>query len=172
MAASNCPTSNWLSATTNQNVTPATLSVSVATTGMTSGFCSGNVIVTYNNGVNGNTTAIIPVLVDVSATALLTVTPPFGFGVFTATTGSAAFTSQVSINSTDGSSLAFSANVSTEPLNALALLVGILGRTTQQYLTVQISPAGMTAGVYNGSITISATNSANLPSGSFTIPVV
>ena len=84
---SNCPTTNWLSATRVRAVTPATFSVSVATTGMTAGFCTGTVIVTYNNGTNANTSVNIPVTVDISATPLLTVTPPFGFGVVTATAG-------------------------------------------------------------------------------------
>jgi hypothetical protein len=46
MTGSNCPTTTWLSASANQNVTPATLTVSVNGTGMTSGFCTWTVIVT------------------------------------------------------------------------------------------------------------------------------
>ncbi len=179
-SASNCPTGTWLTATPNQSVTPATLTVGVAPTQMTGGSCSGTVIVTYNNGSNGNSTVIIPVTVDISTTAtpLLTITPPFGFGVFTASTGSAAFTSQISINSTDGSAIPFSANVSqsagaTPWLSLLGSSTGV----TQQYLTVQISPKdqfgnALPVGVYTGSITIHATNSANLPSGDVTLPVV
>lgn len=173
MAASNCPTTNWLNATQSQNVTPATLSVSVSTTGMTAGFCSGNVIVTYNNGMNANSSVIIPVTVDIAATPLLTVTPPYGFGVVTATAGSSALiSSQISINSTDGSALRFSATASTPNAPVSWLYLASSSGTTQQYLQVQIAPSGLSVGVYTGSITISAANSANLPSGSLTIPVV
>ncbi len=175
MAASNCPTGTWLTATPSQTVTPAVLSVGVATPGMTGGSCSGTVIVTYNNGTNANSTVLIPVTVDISTTStpLLTITPPFGFGVFTVTTGSSSFTSQISINSTDGSAIPFSANVSqTSGQNPWLSLLGSSTGNTQQYLTVQISPAGLPVGVYNGSITIHATNSANLPSGDVTLPVV
>lgn len=173
VAASNCPTTNWLNATQSQSITPATLSVSVATAGMTAGFCTGNVIVTYNNGTSANATVIIPVTVDIAATSLLTVTPPFGFGVVTATSGSSALiSSQISINSTDGSALRFSATASTPNAPTTWLFLGSSSGTTQQYLQVQISPSGLPVGTYTGSITISAQNGANLPSGALTIPVV
>jgi len=177
MGASNCPTANWLNATQNQSVTsnsqPATLSVSVATTGMTAGFCTGNVIVTYNNGTNASSTVIIPVTVDISSTAMLTVTPPFGFGVVTATAGSGALISnKISINSTDGSALSFTATASTPNSPVTWLFLGSSSGTTQQYLQVQISPSGLSVGTYTGSITISPTTSATLPSGALTIPVV
>ena len=173
MAASNCPTTNWLNATQSQSITPATLSISVAASGMTAGFCTGNVIVTYNNGTDANSTVIIPVTVDISATSLLTVTPPFGFGVVTATAGSSALiSSQISINSTDGSALRFSATASTPNAPVTWLFLGSSSGTTQQYLQVQIAPSGLSVGVYTGSITISAQTSSNLPSGALTIPVV
>ncbi len=173
MAASNCPGTNWLSATQNQGVTPATLSVSVATSGMTSGFCTGNVIVTYNNGSNANSTVIVPVTVDISSTSLLTVTPPFGFGVVTATAGSGSqISTQISINSTDGSALSFSATASTPNSPVTWLFLGSSSGTTQQYLQVIIAPSGLSVGTYTGSITISAQESGSLPSGSLTIPVV
>ena len=173
MGASNCPTTNWLSATQSQSVTPATLSVSVATAGMTAGFCTGNVIVTYNNGTSANATVIIPVTVDIAATPLLTVTPPFGFGVVTATSGSSALiSSQISINSTDGSALRFSATASTPNAPTTWLFLGSSSGTTQQYLQVQIAPSGLPVGTYTGSITISPSTGSNLPSGALTIPVV
>lgn len=173
MAGSNCPTTNWLNATQSQSVTPATLSVSVAASGMTAGFCTGNVIVTYNNGTSANTTVIIPVTVDIAATSLLTVTPPFGFGVVTATSGSSALiSSQISINSTDGSALRFSAFSSTPNAPTTWLFLGSSSGTTQQYLQVQISPSGLPVGTYTGSITINAATNTNLPSGALTIPVV
>src|ERR1035437_4709076 len=170
MAASNCPTTNWLNATQSQGITPATLSISVAASGMTAGFCTGNVIVTYNNGTNANSTVIVPVTVDISATSLLTVTPPFGFGVVTATAGSSALiSSQISINSTDGSALRFSATASTPNAPVTWLFLRSSSGTTQQYLQVQVAPSGLAVGTYTGSITISAQDGANLPSGALTI---
>jgi uncharacterized protein (TIGR03437 family) len=171
--ASNCPTSNWLTWTASQGTTPATLSISAATAGMTAGTCAGTVTVTYDNGTKANATLSIPVTVDIAATPLLTVTPDLGFGVFTATYGSTTFlSSRISVNSTDGSALSFSASASTpgSPVSWLFLANG--AGTTQQYIQVQITPSELGVGVYTGSIVITAANSANLPSGSFTLPVV
>jgi uncharacterized protein (TIGR03437 family) len=171
--ASNCPTTNWLTWTASQDITPATLSISAATAGMTSGTCAGTVTVTYNNGTNNNATLAIPVTVDIGATPLLTVTPDLGFGVFTATVGSTSFlSSRISVNSTDGSALSFSASASTpgSPVSWLFLADG--AGTTQQYIQVQITPSELGVGVYTGSIVITAANSATLPGGSFTLPVV
>jgi uncharacterized protein (TIGR03437 family) len=172
MGGSNCPTTNWLGATPNQMATPATMSVSVATTGMTSGFCTGSVIVTYNNGTNANTTVIIPVTVNISATPLLTVTPPFGFGVVTASSGSSALISSgISINTTDGSAVNFSATASTPNAPVAWLSLGGSQGSTPGTLTVNILPGGLSVGVYTGTITIAAQNSANLPSGALSLPV-
>ncbi|MGA3187123.1 MAG: hypothetical protein ABSF22_08425 [Bryobacteraceae bacterium] len=168
-----CPAANWLNATASQNTTPATLSISVTTSGTTAATCTGAVVVTYNNGVTAGTTLTIPVTVDIAAKSLLTVTPDFGFGVVTATYGSTTpLLSRISVNSTDGSALSFSASASTPGAPVSWLFLASSSGTTQQYIEVEVTPSGLPVGVYNGSITISATNSANLPSGSFTLPVV
>jgi uncharacterized protein (TIGR03437 family) len=171
--AGNCPTSNWLSWTASKAVTPATLSISAATAGMTAGSCAGIVTVTYNNGVNTNQTVTIPVTVDIGPTPLLTVTPDPLFGVFTATYGAGtSITSRISVNSTDGSAVSFSASASTPGAPVSWLFLGSSSGTTQQYIQVVITPSGLPVGVYNGTITIHANNSTNLPSGDFMIPVV
>lgn len=173
MSASNCPTSNWLTAAPNQTITPATLSVSVQTSGMTSGFCTGTIIVTYNNGSTANATVNIPVTVDIASTALLTITPANGFGVVSATYGSSSvLQSQIYIGSTDGSSLGYSAFASTPGAPVAWLSLGNSQGTGQEYLTVFIVPSGLPIGVYTGQITISASTSSTLPSGSLTIPVI
>jgi trimeric autotransporter adhesin len=171
--ASNCPATNWLTWTESQATTPATLSISAATAGMTAGSCSGTVTVTYNGGGgSSNSTLIIPVTVNVGATPLLTVTPDFGFGVFNATSGAGtSISSRISVNSTDGSPLNFSASASTPGAPISWLFLGSSSGTTQQYIQVVVTPSGLPLGVYTGSIVIHATNSANLPSGDFTLPV-
>jgi len=172
--ASNCPTSNWLIANASGSSTPATLSVSVLTTGMTSGFCQGQVIVTYSNG-SSNTTAIIPVFVDIAATPLLTLAPDQGFGLVIAANGTnSVLQSRILMGSTDGSAIGYTAFASTPnaPGNVAWLSLGNSQGNTQQYLEAFVLPSGLPVGTYTGSITISAANSANLPSGQFTIPVV
>ncbi len=170
--ASNCPTSSWLVATANQLTTPATLSVGVLTSGMTSGFCSGQVIVTYNNGAQ-NTSVNIPVFVNIAATPLLTVTPDPGFGVVTATVGTnSVLQSRILLGSTDGSALGYSAFASTPGAPVPWLSLGNSQGNTQQYVQVFILPSGLPVGVYTGSITITANAGATMPSGQLTIPVV
>ena len=141
---------------------------------MTAGTCSGTVTVTYNNGTSANATVQIPVMVNISATALITVTPDFAFGYFTATSGSATtLKSHISVSSTDGSELRFSSTASTPPGDPVAWLSLANGSgITQHNIEVDILPEGLPMGVYTGSITITADNSANLPGGSFTLPVV
>lgn len=173
VGASNCPSGNWLTATPSNNVTPAQLSISVNNSGMTTGYCTGTVTVTYNNGATNTATLLIPVTVDIASSALLTVSSPPGFGVVTATyqtTGT--ITSQLSINSTDGSAIGFQATASSTNSQTPWLFLAASSGTTQQYLTVEIVPSNLPVGVYTGSITINAVNAANLPSGPLTIPVV
>jgi uncharacterized protein (TIGR03437 family) len=173
MNASNCPTSNWISLETNQSVTPATLSVGIVTTGMTSGFCTGTITVTYNNGSSANTTVNIPVTVDIASTPLLTITPDNGFGVVTATVGSSAVQqSRISVGSTDGSSQGYTAFASTPNSPVSWLSLGNSQGTTQEYITIFVVPTGLPVGVYTGSVTINPTSGATLPSGAVTIPVV
>jgi uncharacterized protein (TIGR03437 family) len=173
MNASNCPTSNWLTAAPNQTITPATLTVSVQTSGMASGFCTGTIIITYNNGATANATVNIPVTVDIASTALLTVTPANGFGVVNATYGSSSvLQSQIYIGSTDGSSLGYSAFAQTPGAPVAWLSLGNSQGTGQEYLTVFIVPTGLPIGVYTGQIIITASVNSTLPSGSLTIPVV
>jgi uncharacterized protein (TIGR03437 family) len=171
--APNCPASNWLNVTPTSSVTPAQLSISISQAGMTSGTCAGTVTVNYNNGVNTSATLQIPVTVDISTSSLLTVSTPIGFGVVTATyQTTATITNQISVNSTDGTPLQFTATASSTGSQTPWLFLGAYSGTTQQYLTVQISPGGLPVGVYTGTIIINAVNSANLPSGSFTLPIL
>lgn len=171
---SNCPTNNWLIANPSQNVIPASLTVSVLTTGMSSGFCSGQVLVNYNNG-SQNTSTTINVFVDIATTSLLTVTPDPDFGMVTASVGTnSVLSSRILLGSTDGSALGYSAFASTpnSPGNVAWLSLGNSQGNTQQYLEVYVLPSGLPIGVYTGTVTINATNSANLPSGQLVIPVV
>src|SRR3984957_1150828 len=174
MTGSNCPTTTWLTTQASASVTPATITVGVLTTGMTSGFCNGTVIVTYNNGSSSNSTVNIGVTVDIApSTPLLTVTPDSGFGVVTATVNtSSVLSSRIFIGSTHASSLGYTAFASTPNSPVTWLSLGNSQGGGQEYLQVFIVPSGLQVGVYTGSITINANNSATLPSGAVTIPVV
>ena len=86
--AANCGTTNWLSALAQQSPleTPNTVIVSVSTTGMTAGTCTGTVRLAYN-GVSGATETDVQVTLFVSSSALLSLSLPQGFGLATTAVG-------------------------------------------------------------------------------------
>jgi hypothetical protein len=176
----NCP-ANFLqaSALSANPSTPSAVAVSVNPAGLTAGMCSGTITVTYGNpGATGPIGSIqVPVIVETSATPLLSISVPAGFGFETANSCSAnsqcsVIMRQITLTSTDGlSPMSFSAsamNNGTIPW----LFVAPNSSQTPAVLTVLIDPNGLTAGTYYGSITINSTQSN--PSGlpmPITIPV-
>ena len=146
-------TGNTFSATQNQVV------VSVNTTSLTPGVCSGNVTLS----VPGSSTPplVIPVTLNVSNTALLNV----GQSSINETTlvGAAATTQTVSVSSTDPSNqIPFTAVATTNPVGLTWLSVTPNSGNTPNNLQVTINPANLGPGTYSGSITISST-ATNVP---------
>jgi uncharacterized protein (TIGR03437 family) len=137
--------------------------VSVKTSGITAQVCSGNITLS----VPGSTSAalVIPVTLNVSNSALLSVSQP-SINV-TAIAGTTTASPQtVSVTSTDGAALAFAATASTSPAGLTWLAVTPNSGNTPNNLQVTINPANLLAGVYKGSIVVSA---SGVPSQ--TIPV-
>jgi uncharacterized protein (TIGR03437 family) len=169
-AASNCP-GNWLSASSTassvSSTAPATIAVSVASSALTAGTCSGNVVITYPAIAATPSTITIPVTVSIASTAVLTINQPLGFGVFSAVQGGANQTSTITLGSTDGTTVPFSVNATSNGPSSW-LFVGVNGTTLPQTLQVQIIPGTLPPNTYSGSITIT---SPNLPSSPVTIPV-
>ncbi|MGD1094909.1 MAG: hypothetical protein ABSB35_23315, partial [Bryobacteraceae bacterium] len=161
-ATANCP-ANWLNATANTTSTPATVSVSVNTAGMTAGTCTANFVVTPS-GVAGGTVLNIPVTVDISTSAELNVSFTPGFGVQSVQQGAGVTSSFISLTSTDQLNQVQFAVTANSAQNWLFVSGG---GTTPQTLQVIVSPSLLAVGRYNGSITIT---SASLPSGSVSIP--
>jgi trimeric autotransporter adhesin len=169
---SSCGT-NWLSASQNtpagQATSNTTLTVSAVTTGLTAGSCSGTILLNYNNGL-APTSLAIPITLDVSNGAELSVNTTPGFGLVTLSQTSPPVEQQVSLTSTDPSTqVGFSASV----VNASGPWVGIAGSTngtTPQNLFLEYIPSAVTnPGTYTATLQIS---SGSLPSsGSYSIPV-
>jgi uncharacterized protein (TIGR03437 family) len=139
--------------------------VSVNTTGLTPGVCSGNVTLS----VPGSSTPplVIPVTLNVSNTALLNV----GQSSINVTTlvGAAATTQTVSLSSTDpNNQLPFTAIATTNPVGLTWLSVTPNSGNTPNPLKVTIDPTNLGPGTYTGSITVSST-ATNVPAQ--TIPV-
>jgi uncharacterized protein (TIGR03437 family) len=159
----NCP-ANWLQAgTPTASATPATLPISVITSGMTAGSCSGTVVVTPSSG-SGVTALNIPVTIDVSASSLLNISFPADFGVQTVVAGVGQSTFLIFLNSTD-TNIPVQFTASSSPS---WLLVSPTSLTfTPDDLSVLVSPSQLTPGTYQGTVTIS---SSSLPSVSINVP--
>src|SRR5579871_1463664 len=203
-AAPNCP-ANFLqaSALSSNPSTPSAVAVSVNPTGLTAGICSGTITVTYTNpGATSSIGSIqVPVIVETSATPLLSISVPAGFGfenatacsantnsgsgTTTSTTTSTTTTSitttstqcsvimrQITLTSTDGlTPVAYSASAMNNGTTPWLFVAPNSGQTPA-VLTVLIDPSGLSSGTYNGSITINSTQTN--PSGlpmPITIPV-
>ena len=139
--------------------------VSVNTTGLTPGVCSGNVTLS----VPGSSTPplVIPVTLNVSNTALLNVGQP-SINV-TTLVGAAATTQTVSLSSTDpNNQLPFTAVATTNPVGLTWLSVAPNSGNTPNNLLVTINPTNLGPGTYTGSITVSS-SATNVPAQ--TIPV-
>jgi uncharacterized protein (TIGR03437 family) len=126
--------------------------------------CSGTVTLS----VPGSTVpaVTIPVTLNVSSSALLNV----GQGAINLTvlTGSTQTTQTVSVTSTNGTALSFTATAATSPAGLSWLSVTPNSGNTPNNLQVTINPANLGVGTYSGSIVV-ATNASGVPSE--TIPV-
>lgn len=153
----------WLQVTT-ATTTPATLTVSVNTTGLTTGTYSGKVTLTPASG----TPVDVPVSLTLNSGSTLSVD-----------TSKLQFFYQVGAGSSDSiTSLSFNVSAGNPPLNFKVtptvtqgsgwLSASPLTGTTPQSVTATVSPAGLAAGTYNGNINVTATDPAN---GSIDIPV-
>jgi uncharacterized protein (TIGR03437 family) len=160
VSATSCP--GFLSAT------PATGSsygsqnqvvVSVNTKNLTAQVCSGDVTLT----VPGSTAAplVIPVTLNVSNTALLSVSQP-AIAVASMLGTTTATTQTISLTSTDASAIPFTATAATNPAGLTWLAVAPNSGTTPSNLVLTISPANLGVGVYTGTITV-ASSMAGVP---------
>ncbi|HEX5226568.1 MAG TPA: hypothetical protein VFW44_02610 [Bryobacteraceae bacterium] len=166
VAANTTSCSGFLSATPSSGSTfapsPSTqnqIVVSVNPMGITPQVCSGNITLT----VPGSTAAplVIPVTFDVSNTALLSVSLPV-INVTAVAGASAPTTQTISITSTDGSAIPFSAIATTSPAGLTWLSVAPNSGTAPSNLLVTINPANLGVGVYKGTINVSSSQ-ANVP---------
>jgi len=154
----------WLGVTPSSGSTGSSVSVSVNPSGLAAGTYSGSVTITSSGA--SNSPKSIPVTLTVtsatSGNSSFAITP--GSLSFSYSPGSTASGSQnLSVAST-GTALSFTAAAS----GGAWLSVSPASGSTSATLKVSVSAAGMTAGTYNGSITVTSSGAANSPQ---TIPV-
>ncbi len=148
---------SWLSVSPASGTTPASFTVSVNTTGITSGPLSGNIQITAS-GVN-NSPLNVPVTLNVSSSTLTVPSTPLTFNYTLGGTVPAA----QSVNVTGTSGISF-----TTSTGASAWLTATPSGTVPSPVSISVSPSGLAAGTYNGTVTVTSAGAAGSPAG---IPV-
>jgi trimeric autotransporter adhesin len=162
VAASTTNGGNWLRASPASGTAPAAITVSADTSGLAAGTYSGTVTLTPSSGtaitVNVSLTVTASSALNTSVTSL-----QFSYVVGASTPAAQTF----DVTTTGATPLNFSVSVTmTDGTGWLAATPG--SGTTPQTITVSVSPASLSAGVYHGKITVSAGGS----NGSVDVPVV
>jgi len=153
---------SWLSVTPGSGTTPASLTVSVSTTGLTAGVYSGSISVT-------STQASGPLSIQVTFT--VTAAPTLSASVSSLTyafqIGGSNPTPQTFMVSSSGAALSFTATATTTT-GGNWLSVTPASGNTPAILTASVINAPSTAGTYSGSISITSQGASNT---TVTIPV-
>jgi uncharacterized protein (TIGR03437 family) len=149
---------SWLSVSPASGTTPASFTVSVNTTGITSGPLSGNIQITAS-GVS-NSPLNVPVTLNVSSTTLTVPATPLTFNY---TIGGSAPTAQsVSVTGTSGISFTTSTGAASAWLSATP------SGTVPSSVSISVNPSALSAGTYNGTVTVTSAGAAGSSAG---IPV-
>lgn len=146
----------WLSATPASGTTPGSVSVSVNPTGLTAGSYSGSVTITSSGA--SNSPKSVPVTLTVTAAASPTLAAAPSSVSFTYQTGGAAPAAQTVNLSSSSGALSYTAAAS-----AAWLTVTPASGSTPGALSIGVSPTGLTAGTYTGTVTVTAAGASNSP---------
>jgi uncharacterized protein (TIGR03437 family) len=148
-------TGTWLSVVTSSNILPATISIIANPTGLAVGTYTGSVVIA-NQGV---TLATIPVTLTVSPAATLQLSPStLTFNYETSGTQPAAQTVQVT--AANGANIPWNAAIVS---SGTWLQINPTSGTTPGTINVSVTPTGLAAGTYTGSITVASTGASNSP---------
>jgi hypothetical protein len=148
---------NWLSASGGGS-TPGTVNVSVNPGSMAAGTYNGSVTISSSGAANSPMT--VPVTLTVAAAPpptnpSLTANP--GSLSFSYTTGGASPASKTISVGSSGPVINYTLTTSGNWLSATG------GGSTPGTVNVSVNPANMTAGTYNGTVTLSSSNASNSP---------
>jgi hypothetical protein len=145
----------WLSATPASGTTPGTVTVAANPTGLAAGTYTGTVTIT-SAGATGSPKTVSVSLV-VSATPVLRATPTTL--AFTYQTGAATPATQPISVSSSGTALSYTTAAS----GGTWLSATPASGTTPGTVTVAVNPAGLAAGTYNGTVTITSAGATGSP---------
>jgi uncharacterized protein (TIGR03437 family) len=134
---------------------PAVLQVSIDPTSLTAGTYQGTVTITAPNAVPSTTTVAVTLTVLPGTTATLGINT--SNVSFTANQGSVALTQQLNVANTGSGSLSFTAKATTSsggPWLAVSSASGTATPASPAALTITATPGSLSAGTYNGTVTI------------------
>jgi hypothetical protein len=146
---------SWLLATPSSGTTPGNISVSVNPSGLAVGSYTGNITITASGTSNNPKT--VPVTLTVTAPAAPTIGVSPATLSFTFQTGGPPPVAQ-NLNVAGSSATSYTAASS-----AAWLTVTPASGTTPGTLSVGINTSGLSAGTYNGTITVTAASASNSP---------
>src|SRR5205807_1746555 len=153
---------NWLSVLSSGTQTPASLDVSVASTGLAPGTYQGAITLTSPQA--SNSPLVIPVTLTISAQPRLVVFPTQLTYVYQLSSGPFPSKQFILVNTSDHTQASVTASATTTSGgNWLSAGHGV---TTPQVLEVTADPSGLTAGNYAGTVTLNSPGYAPV-----TIPV-
>ena len=146
----------WLTATPASGTTPGSLSVSVNPTGLAAGTYTGNVTATSSGA--SNSPKAVPVTLTVTAASLPTLTAsPLNLSFSYQSGGATPAAQNVNLTS-NGSALSYTAASSAAWLTATPA-----SGNTPGSLSVSVSPTGLAAGTYAGTVTVSSSGASSSP---------
>jgi uncharacterized protein (TIGR03437 family) len=151
LSFSAAPGASWLGVAPASGTTPQALSVSILTTGLTAGAYHANITLTAAGA--GNSPLTVPVNLTVNAEPSLAVNPTTLSLNYT--TGGVLPTGSVAVSTSNSASAAFSLSATTVSGGSWLQFSPAGGASPASFL-VSIVPGNLTAGTYNGTITVSA----------------
>jgi hypothetical protein len=161
VAAATASGGNWLSVQSSGNQTPASLTVSVVSAGLSPGTYQGSI--TLTSAQAGNSGLVIPVSLTISAQPRLTVFPSQLTYFYQLGSGPFPTNQFVLVGTTDHLQASVTASAATTSGgNWLSAGHGI---TTPQVLTISADPSNLAAGNYAGTVTLTSPGyvSATIP---------
>ena len=153
-ATANSAIGSWLSVTPSASATPGAVTVSVNGAGLAAGTYMGTVTVTSTGAANSPLN--IPVTLTIGAQQTIGAAP--STVAFSYQLGAATPATQTVALSSTGTAVAFVASSSATWLTATPA-----SGTVPTALTLAVNPTGLTAGTYNGTVTITAPGASNSP---------
>ncbi len=150
---------SWLSASPTSGTTPGSVSVSILANTLAAGTYNGSVQISSTGASN---TVTVLVQLTVTAAPTLTLTPGSLTFNYQLLSGTNPPSQPVSVTASGGATIPITATASTTS-GGNWLSVSSSGANSPATLTVSVNPAGLAAGTYSGTVTVTSAQASNSP---------